>query len=630
MLKIGNFCFQYFISFFLLFMASTEALAELKVQATVPQSQIGLGDTVILTVSVSSDISFEANEPTVPKLEGFNLINSWNSSSTSSKLMQTTGGMQFQTLRRQEFNFMLSPTQPGRLTIPPFRVTVNGRTYDTKAISIQVDPHGSGAGKQNPVPGMPDLDDIDEADQAFQQLLQRHNAPPPAANKLNAHNANEAFFVQAEVDKTSVYESEQVTVSWYIYSRGNMLSLDRLKFPDLKGFWKEIIEEVPALNFTSEVLNGVPYRRALLASHALFPIKPGLAIIDEYKIKASVQVPNGPFGFGPAYTFTRASERIKIDVKPLPTDNKPKDFTGAVGQFDLRASIEGQSFPANQPFSLKVRFDGSGNAKSIELPPLNLPSGLEIYDTKNDSKFFKNGRSYKEFEVLIIPRQEGQFTVPTLSASMFDPKTAKYYSRTTQPMNIHITPSVSKEGLSNRTSSPTAGKNLVVEKSLPNPVISLAKSDGKSTLKFSFQVLLWLAVLLGLAFKARKELTVEKERNIRAEFKKRSQNLLHLLDKGEWRKVGTEGSNLIYFVLGEISGQGGASLEVQKLLELASPSLRRELGEPLQKHIEYFQVIGFAPESTLGKLKDAGELKKEVQQALKTLEKALDLAKKND
>jgi len=71
-------------------------------------------------------------------------------------------------------------------------------------------------------------------------------------------NMNEAFFLWLETDKKSAYEGEQVTANWYLYTRGQIESLDRAKFPDLKGFWKEIIEEVPALQFEEVLVNNVP------------------------------------------------------------------------------------------------------------------------------------------------------------------------------------------------------------------------------------------------------------------------------------------------------------------------------------------------------------------------------------
>jgi hypothetical protein len=607
--------------------------AEPVVQAIVDRNDMGLGDTLTLSVSIQSEDSLEVQEPRVPQLSGFDLVNSWTSSSASSKLVQGPNGMEFETVRRQDFNYMLTPQRTGSITIPGFEVVVEGQTYTTKPIVVKVSQNGSGAAQMPR--GLPQMDDIDEAEEMFNQLLQRRGAPQPKQfRNLPEVNPNEAFFIRAEVDRTDVYEGEQVTVDWYIYTRGNLLSLDRLKFPDLKGFWKEIIEEVPALNFTQEVINGVPYRKALLASHALFPIKPGSAVIDEYKIKAQVQIPTsafGAFGFGKPYSFQRSSERVKINVRPLPTEGKPADFSGAVGQFDVSAKVEGNQFPVNQPFSLKVRFEGSGNAKLIELPSLDLPNTIEVYDTKSDSKFFKNGRSYKEFEVLLIPREEGQLTIPALGFSIFDPSQKRYVMKSTEPMTIKIVPGA-------------AGSNSVVarldeegkqapakpkEKTLPNPVLTwdAGNADPFSNARMMFWLCIYSLIGVILLLKARKELGWgQKQRNLKADLHKRVKILRLKIDKNDWRGAGTEMTNMIYHIFGAVSGLGGAHLEMGKLLDQAPPSLRRELGAELGKLIEISQILSFAPESVVGALKESSALKKTANELEKVLLKAIELS----
>jgi hypothetical protein len=613
------------------------AEASVNVQATVDRNEMGMGDTLTLSVSVQSNESVDVSEPRVPQLAGFELVNTWSSSSTSSKLVQGANGMQFETVRRQDFNYMITPQRQGTITIPGFEVIVDNKTYTTKPIKIEVSGQGSGA-TQNPR-GVPGQDEVDEAEEMFNQLLQRRGAVPPStAYKNLPKNPNEAFFVQAEVDKTDVYEGEQIVVNWYIYTRGNLMSLDRVKFPDLKGFWKEIIEEVPALNFTQEVVNGIPYRKALLASHALFPIKPGPAVIDEYKIKAQVQMPSNPFGafgFGKPYTFQKSSERIKINVKPLPTEGRPNSFSGAVGEFEVHAQIEGNQFPVNQPFSLKVRFEGSGNAKLIELPSLDLPKTVEVYDTKSDAKYFKNGKSYKEFEVLLIPRQEGDLTIPAMSFSMFDPVQKKYVIKTTEaiPIKIIANPNgntVAGTGPTATTPSKT-GDGAKAEKKNQLPDILLSWDTTASDHFSQTRVLLWSFLYLGifvlLGWKARRELGWgKKQRDLKAELQKRFKKIGGLVDQGKWREAGTEMTNSIYHVLGEISGQGGASVEIAKLLDQAPPSLRRELGAELSRLIDLCQVLSFAPEGVVGKLKEPSELKKSSSEVEKTLLQALKLA----
>ena len=68
---------------------------------------------------------------------------------------------------------------------------------------------------------------------------------------------------------------QQIMVSWYVYALGHVRRIDTLHYPSNTGFWKEDISTVSQLKFKNELINGVVYRKALLASYALFPLKEG-------------------------------------------------------------------------------------------------------------------------------------------------------------------------------------------------------------------------------------------------------------------------------------------------------------------------------------------------------------------
>lgn len=651
------------------------------VQSSVDRNEMAVGDSFTVTVSVNSTEDLDIQEPRVPNLGEFDLINNWSSTAVAQKLVQTSKGMQFETQRRKEFHFMLSPKQAGTLSVSSFEVVVDGKVYRTQPIIVKVGQVGSNKGsvkgrQQQPggaTPRMPhgfddQMDDMDQAEEEiFNQLLQQRqrllqqmqqqgaggggggNYPPdnygsaaasgmdhPAFRSLPT-NPNEAFFISVEVDKTEAYEGEQVTVNWYIYTRGQMETLDRLKFPDLRGFWKEIIEEVPAIQFSEEIVNGVPWKKALLASHALFPIKAGTATIDEYKIKSRVRLPQQGWAYtGKPYEYTKSSARVPIKVKPLPLDGRPSDFSGAVGQFEIHASVENTTVPVNQPFSLKVRFEGAGNAKLIDLPPLNLPSGLEQYDSKSDAKFFKNGRSYKEFEVLVIPRQEGDVTLPALSVSMFDPATSKYYTRKTQPITLKVVnnpnaPVGSSQRLSDagKPSAPTAAQST---NRLPDVIMAWQPSVQASVL---YRPWLWAVIFLGviaaLLVKAQREFGWgRRQRTLKELVNKRYKIVDAAVSKGEVRKVGVEMTNIFYLVMGNVSGEGGASLKIEDLLEMIPPSLRREHGAEITKSFEVFQTMSFAPEEMLGSLKDPLTMKENVEKGKKVIAEMIGSVDKQD
>ena len=85
MIKTGNiFLTKYFVFLCFLF-SGWAAVAGLQVTATVDRTEAGIGDTFTLVVSVQSNDEVDISEPRVPNLDGFDLVNTWNSSSTSSK-----------------------------------------------------------------------------------------------------------------------------------------------------------------------------------------------------------------------------------------------------------------------------------------------------------------------------------------------------------------------------------------------------------------------------------------------------------------------------------------------------------------------------------------------------------------
>ncbi|WP_413577784.1 BatD family protein [Bdellovibrio sp. HCB290] len=655
MTKIGSLII--FLNFFLT--AVMAGAAGTTVNAVVDRNEMRMGDTFTVTVSAVTADDLDIQDPRVPELDGFELLNTSTSTAVAQKLVPGPGGMQFETQRRKDYSFILTPKRQGTLSVSSFEVVVGGKVFRTQPIVIKVAATGAtiqgGSQRQMPRrPQMPGFDDpfesMDRAEEEMfnqllqqrqrlmQQMQQQHGGGMPddqfggqgssstienPAFRSLPTNPNEAFFIGVEVDKTEVFEGEQVTVNWYIYTRGQMETLDRLKFPDLRGFWKEIIEEVPSIQFYEVNVGGVAWKKALLASHALFPIKAGTSTIDPYKIKSRVRLLSQYGMMSKPYEYTKSSANVPIKVKPLPVEGRPADFSGAVGQFDVHATVEGQNFPVNQPVSLKVRFEGAGNAKLIDLPPMTLPAGLEQYDTKSDSKFFKNGRAYKEFEVLLIPRQEGDVVFPGLSVSMFDPVTAKYYTKKTEPITLKIVNNPNAPvGSSQRMAGGTqpAAAPQVVDK-LPDVIMAWQPSTQASVLARPW---LWLMIYSGviaaLMVKAQREFGWgRRRRTLKEQVNKRYKVVDQALGKDDYRKVGAEMTNIFYMVLGQVAGEAGASQKVEDLMTQIPPSLRRDHGDEITKTFEVFQTMSFAPDEMLGSLKEKSTMKQNIERAKKVI-----------
>ncbi len=579
----------------MLFLASSSQAQDLKVTATVNKTQAGVGEPVTLTVNVETKKDGNVSQPRLPDLKGFNLTQKWNSLQT--RTLFTQG--QLEHLRTQSFHYRLEPQVKGSLKIDAVTVVINGQEVKTDPIVIQITEKSQGKKSQgqNPFSQDPFFSDMDDM---FQSFFQKPFGSPQGQQGSGENiDENNSFSVHLEVDKTEVYEGEQVTASWYLYTPHQIRNIDTLKYPSLKGFWKEDIHLATQLNFKAEIVNGQQYRKALLASYALFPIKAGVSEIDPYKVRCTVIPAHSFMGLGRGQGYTKSSRPIQIKVKPLPSDNVPSDFSGAVGQFRMEAKVGKTDVKVNEPFSLKLRISGKGNAKSVKLPQLSIPSHLELYSTKDESKFFKNGTSFKEFDLLLIPRKMGRVEIPSLSVSSFDPQLKKYVSLSTKPIVLEVLANENDEPITNYPLA-DAQKKETEERTLP-PISAqweTAKSVGLGKRLILWGIvyfilvlgILWRAKTIGLLGGHRKR-TLYREYHVKyMELKK------HLLSEN-YKKLGVEAINVINFTIGNLIDEVSADVQIDRLLEQMPPSLRHRLGSELSDVVSYFEALGFAPKA---------------------------------
>ena len=127
-------------------------------------------------------------------------------------------------------------------------------------------------------------------------------------------------------------------------------------------------------------------------------------------------------------------------MKELP-GNPPAGYTGSVGKFNFDALLDKNTTKANEPVSLKIKINGTGNLKLIEAPEINFPPDLETYDPKivDNSKPTLNGVSgSKTIEYLLIPRREGSYTLEPIIFSYFDLEKKQYVTSKAGPFNLKV------------------------------------------------------------------------------------------------------------------------------------------------------------------------------------------------
>ncbi|MCX6842630.1 MAG: BatD family protein [candidate division WOR-3 bacterium] len=425
--------------------------AELNFSADVDRTTAGLDEQIQLTVTVEGTNIGGVPRPQLPALEDFSQLGSTSSQSTSISLIN--GRMtQQQTI---SFIYFLSAKRVGDLTIPACKLNFKGTTYQTQPIAVTVTKESQAAPtpsqqRQSPF-GFPD------------------RSQPRSSGRANVR-------LTASADRTSVFQGEQVTVTYVLYTQAQIGDLGIKNMPGFTGFWAEKLFDAKELSWRTTTYDGQRYSAATLKQVALFPTQSGELKIDKMTVSGQAVV-SGGFFFDSAEPFEVSSDPITINVKPLPEAGRPPDFNGGVGEFKVTASLSRDSSVGGEPLTLAVGISGTGNLGLVGEPKVGAISGVKILnpETKQNTRT-ADGRVAGErtFNYPLIPTADGKFVIPEGSMSFFNPKTGSYYTQVTPRLEFVATGATGKTPLADAESGvkmlgtdilhikPALGRNFVI------------------------------------------------------------------------------------------------------------------------------------------------------------------------
>jgi hypothetical protein len=389
---------------------------DVKVTASVSTDTIGVQDQFQLTITIAG--SDQAQTPRLPRFQGFRVV---AGPSLNSQYQWING----RSTSSRSFIYILLPEKEGQYTIDPVEVTVGNRVYRTQPISMRVTSAARAPGPQTrSVPTDPFNEDI-------------------AGGTKQSAAAGDAVFVSAELDRTSAYPGQQVTLTYHLYTQVNVGGLQLQESPPLTGFWVENLEVESKPAGTRRILNGKEYLDYVIKKQALFPNAPGKVKIPSSTFAVSVKTTGDFFGlFGQNETVYRKTKEVPLDVKSLPAQDRPEGFNNAVGTFTLASELNKSSVAAGDAVSLRIRLAGKGNLK--EIPDLPLPAlpDLTIYSSKReDSVRPVSGDEIggeKVWEYVIVPKVPGEYDIPALTFSYFDPDRERYQTVTAPPISLAV------------------------------------------------------------------------------------------------------------------------------------------------------------------------------------------------
>lgn len=298
--------------------------------------------------------------------------------------------------------FVLRARAPGRYRIPSLDVVVEGRTYTTRSLFLDV------------------------------------TASPRASGGVG-DDTSDGVTLRAWLDADTAYVGEQVTFqAEAVFSQDARFRLRRApeyEPPTPSGFWVHELSE--SRRPTTRMSEGQMYEVQLFR-RAFFPMSPG-----------RYEVPPARLGYevrrGILYTpetRERETDPLPLVVLPVPVD-RPEAFTGAVGSYAVRGWLEPGRVPAGEAAVLTIEVDGVGNVKTLPPPALPDMDAIEVFPPSEEAETeVRNGRigGTKRFSWVLIPRQAGELEIPEIRYPYFDPELEEFETATIPPFALEVTP----------------------------------------------------------------------------------------------------------------------------------------------------------------------------------------------
>ena len=389
------------------------------------KSKLGINERLRVDFTMNKD----GDDFNPPDFQGFRVVMGPSQSISSSWI----NGVRTYS---KTYSYTLAPTARGKFTIKQATIVIDGKTY--KSLSKQVEVT---AAVDKPSDQMT-VDDI----------------------------ADENLHLVAEVSKTSPYLNEAISVVYKLYVSPsiNVSNFRPLDNPKYNNFWSQDIA-FSKYNVQNGTYKGQAYRFVILKKVVLYPQKAGQLEIEPLSLDVTLDVPTNRRDFFGGRIYTQTNKTVSagkrtINVRQLPTQGRPVDFSGAVGDFDFSVSASKTELKATESLQAVVEVKGKGNLKLFQLPEPNLPGSLEVYEPEFDVNV-RTSLSGMQGSVsnnyTIVPSYRGKYPIPTISFSYFNPKTGRYNTLTSEEIMINVLEGPSSGGITASASSSSNKQSVV-------------------------------------------------------------------------------------------------------------------------------------------------------------------------
>lgn len=507
----------------------------------------------------------------LPGLDDFEVLRSWNSSSTQISI----AGGRAQREEISSFFYSVRSRKAGRFTISPASVSFGGRTHTSNSLTIQVDPGGA--------------------------------APPPTLpGQAPSVQDDDEVFIQVVPDKTSAFVGEQVTVTWYLYTRTSLARQPEIKTtPNTDPFFSE---DLPfrSQDATRTTINGTIYALVPIYRRALFPLKAGRLKVGPM----TVEVMTVGQSYYSMTAVQRSSAELFVEAKVLPAAGKPPGFVKSnVGRFRVTAEAEPSEIDAQSATSLRVTVTGQGFIHGLKVEKLQHLDDFRIRFAGQKTEMAQgiqlSGARVNEY--VLIPNRTGALKVPPICFPHFDPTLGTYVTDAcSKALTVRVTGELPqsrgaiepKDNELQRTLKPILHGSTLVDR---NPWRLHRSPLGWPVILFPLLSVLGLLVVRRVRARIAEDTEGQQRREARGRAKRRLRLAAQALRSGDRVVFFGEIANALQEQLSARLGVNVRGLTTQELQRLLAQSvIPRDLADGWIQSLEECDFARFAPAAASG------------------------------
>ena len=407
-MKILKFC-----SLIWLMMMTTHAWSQ-SISIDVDQNRVAVGEPLSVTYTLQGDV----NDFKLPPFKGFTVYESGQSTNVSiinGKISKSIS-----------YNVTLVPMKMGNYTIPGATAIINGRRVNSSSFSVQVE----------------------KGSDVTRNSTSNSNHSAPQNVDAPSDDWKDDIVLLADADKKKAFVGEQITITYKLLRRLDYQTMEVEKLPVFKGFLSEEMEIPDQKSEGIMEYKGKKYYYQAFRKVALFGSQAGVQTIDPLTVRGVILLPDKDPFFGTTIFSTTSpkevrilSNTLKIEVDPLPLQNKPANFSGAVGEYSISRQLESSKVIQGQATVLSYQVSGWGNLKAITALPQQMDPSVEVFDPEIKDSPQKNGEIYggsRTFNYSLVPQNSGTVIIPPYDFVYFNPQKQTYITEKLPQMTIDV------------------------------------------------------------------------------------------------------------------------------------------------------------------------------------------------